>query len=79
MPFRDPAGQFSFDLSLGWAHGPERSHLITVYFKFWNAPGNTLDVRVMPTVAPPDVELDLVRRARRPGAGAADSFQPLTA
>jgi hypothetical protein len=54
--FIDPAGQYQFDVPLGWAYDPERSHLITVIFVRSGQPDETLSLRAMPTFASPQTE-----------------------
>lgn len=56
--FRDPAGQFEFDVPLGWGYDPDRSHLLEITFRRWKRPEETLWVRAVPTLAHVDAPLD---------------------
>ncbi len=50
--FSDPAGQYQFGLPIGWAYDLDKSRLITVMFRPWDRPDETLHVRALPTFAP---------------------------
>ncbi|MBM3486884.1 MAG: CHAT domain-containing protein [Alphaproteobacteria bacterium] len=61
--FDDPAGQYRCELPRGWAYDHRRSHLITVAFEHWLAPGERLTVRAMPAHVAAEAAEDVWRKA----------------
>ena len=61
--FIDPAGQYQFELPLGWAYDPKDSHLITVVFRRWDRTDEIMSVRAMPTFAPAGAPLERWHKA----------------
>lgn len=68
MELIDPAGQFSFELPLGWGVDMESSHVIEVHCRRWDGAEALVAVRALPPATPPAAEDDDWRAAVRKGS-----------